>query len=170
MFAFSILMVATLCPHCEGEIEPDSDASGEFECPHCGRELAWNIPHGDSINADADSGRFAVMYAWFLNMARLVVTPLPLVWSLVLLPISLLFGLVSLLLSANLFIAGTDLGSWILVELTKFDFSDGVELFGAMIFVLVVGPVALVAYLIAVLLGLFGLGITVSAVVRLVRR
>ena len=88
----------------------------------------------------------------------------------VLLPISLLFGLVSLLLSANLFIAGTDLGSWILVELTKFDFSDGVELFGAMIFVLVVGPVALVAYLIAVLLGLFGLGITVSAVVRLVRR
>ena len=110
------------------------------------------------------------MYAWFLNMARLVVTPLPLVWSLVLLPISLLFGLVSLLLSANFFIAGSDLGSWILVELTKFDFSDGVELFGAMIFVLVVGPVALVAYLIAVLLGLFGFGITVSAVVRLIRR
>ena len=102
--------------------------------------------------------------------SRLVITPLPLVWSLVLLPISLLFGLVSILLSANFFIAGSDLGSWILVELTKFDFSDGVELFGAMIFVIVVSPFALLVYLIALLLGFFGLGIILSAVVRLIPR
>ena len=163
-------MEATKCPHCEGEIELDSDASGIFECPHCGRELAWNIPNGDSTNADAGSRKFALVYAWFLNIARLAVTPLPLVWSLVLLPISLLFGLVSILLSANFFIAGSDLGSWILVELTKFDFSDGVELFGAMIFVIAVSPFALLAYLIALLLGFFGLGIILSAVVRLIPR
>jgi hypothetical protein len=57
-----------------------------------------------------------------------------------------------------------------LVELTKFDFSDGLELFAATIFALVILPFAFLAYLIAALLGLFGLGIMVSAVVRLVRR
>ena len=57
-----------------------------------------------------------------------------------------------------------------LVELTKFDFSDGLELFGAAIFALVILPFAFLAFLIATLLGLFGLGMMVSAVVRLVRR
>ena len=36
-------MVEILCPHCEGEIELDDDASGEFECPLCGGEFEWNI-------------------------------------------------------------------------------------------------------------------------------
>lgn len=170
MFAFSVFMEATHCPHCEGEIEIDSHASGNFECPHCGRELAWTVPDDDSTYADAGSTKLASIYAWFVNMARLVVTPLPLVWSLVLLPISLLFGSVSVLLSANFFIAGSELGSWMLVELTKFDFSDGLELFAATIFAFFVFPFAFLAYLIAALLGLFGLGIMVSAVVRLVRR
>jgi hypothetical protein len=170
VFALRVFMEATLCPHCKGEIEIDSHASGKFECPHCGRELAWTVPDDDSTYGVAGSGKFASMYAWFLHMARLVVTPLPLVWSLVLLPISLLFGSVSVLLSANFFIAGSELGSWMLVELTKFDFSDGLELFAATIFALVILPFAFLAYLIAALLGLFGLGIMVSAVVRLVRR
>ena len=37
-------MVEILCPHCEGEIELDDDASGEFECPLCDGEFEWNIP------------------------------------------------------------------------------------------------------------------------------
>ena len=36
-------MVEILCPHCEGEIELDDDASGEFECPLCGGEFEWNL-------------------------------------------------------------------------------------------------------------------------------
>jgi hypothetical protein len=37
-------MVEILCPHCEGELELDDDASGEFECPLCNGEFEWNIP------------------------------------------------------------------------------------------------------------------------------
>ena len=37
-------MVEILCPHCEGEIELDDDASGEFECPLCDGEFEWNTP------------------------------------------------------------------------------------------------------------------------------
>jgi hypothetical protein len=37
-------MVEILCPHCEGEIELDDDASGEFVCPLCNGEFEWNIP------------------------------------------------------------------------------------------------------------------------------
>ena len=36
-------MVEILCPHCEGEIELDDDASGEFACPLCDGEFEWNI-------------------------------------------------------------------------------------------------------------------------------
>jgi hypothetical protein len=41
--ASTLLMVEILCPHCEGEIELDDDASGEFECPLCDGEFEWNI-------------------------------------------------------------------------------------------------------------------------------
>ena len=41
-------MVEILCPHCEGEIELDDDASGEFECPLCGGEFEWNMDGDDS--------------------------------------------------------------------------------------------------------------------------
>ena len=176
LLAFSIFMVEILCPHCEGEVELDSAASVArgcimyFSCPHCGRELEWNIPDEDSTIADPGSGKFASMYAWSLNKASLAVTPLPLIWSLVLLPISLLVGLVMILLSANFFIAGSGLGSWMLDELTKFDFSEGDELFYATLFVIVIIPIALLAFLVAILFGLFGLAIIVSAIVRLIRR
>ena len=169
-------MVEILCPHCEGEVELDSAASVArggimyFSCPHCGRELEWNIPDDDSTIADTGSGKFASMYAWLLNKASLAVTPVPLIWALVLLPISLLVGLVMILLSANFFIAGSGLGSWMLEELEKFDFSEETELFGAIIFVIVIIPIALLAFLIAILLGLFGLALIVSAIVRLIRR
>lgn len=36
-------MVEILCPHCEGEIELDDDASGEFACPLCEGEFEWNL-------------------------------------------------------------------------------------------------------------------------------
>ena len=39
----SRFMVEILCPHCDGEIELDDDASGEFECPLCQGEFEWNI-------------------------------------------------------------------------------------------------------------------------------
>ena len=168
VFAFGMFMEAILCPYCEGEIELESDASGKFECPHCGRELAWATPDDDSRNAVAKI--LETIRETSKTLASLAVTPLPLVWSLVLLPISMFFGLVSIILSANFFIFGSDIGSWMLEELTKFDFSDGVELFFATIFVVVVLPVASLVYLIATLLGLFGLGIMISAVVRLIRR
>ena len=169
-------MVEILCPHCEGEVELDSVASVAkggimyFSCPQCGRELEWNIPDDDSTIADPGSGKFASMYAWLLNKASLTVTPLPLMWALVLLPISLLVGLVSILLSANFFIAGSGLGSWMMEELTKFDFSEGDELFYGILFVTVIIPIALLAFLIAILFGLFGLAIIVSSIVRLIRR
>ena len=169
-------MVEILCRHCEGEVDLDSVASVArggimyFSCPHCGRELEWNISDDDSTIAGPSSGKFASMYARLLNKASFAVTPVPLIWALVLLPISLLVGLVMILLSANFFIAGSGLGSWMLEELEKFDFSEETELFGAIIFVIVIIPIALLAFLIAILLGLFGLAIIVSAIVRLIRR
>ncbi|RJU98340.1 MAG: hypothetical protein DWC04_04210 [Candidatus Poseidoniales archaeon] len=110
------------------------------------------------------------MYAWFLNKASLAVTPLPLMWGLVLLPVSLLVGLVMLILSANFLIAGSGLSSWMVEELTKFDFSEGLELFMAMIFAIVISPFALLAFLIALVFGFFGLAIMISAIVRLIPR
>ena len=148
----------------------DDDASGKFECPLCDGEFKWNIPNYDSTNADPGSGKFGSMYAWLLNKASLAVTPLPLMWSLVLLPISLFAGLVMILLSANFFIAGSGLGSWMLDELTKFDFSEDDESFFGILFVIVIIPIALLVFLIAILFGLFGLAIIVSAIVRLIRR
>lgn len=45
-------MVEILCPHCDGEIELDDDASGEFECPLCQGEFEWNItPSLEKSNA-----------------------------------------------------------------------------------------------------------------------
>ena len=169
-------MVEILCPHCEGEVELDSVASVAkggimyFSCPHCGRELEWNIPDDDSTIADPGSGKIAPPYAWLFSKMGMAAIPVPSIWALVLLPISLLVGLVSILLSANFFIAGSGLGSWMMEELTKFDFSEGDELFYGILFVTVIIPIALLAFLIAILFGLFGLAIIVSSIVRLIRR
>ena len=163
-------MVEILCPHCKGKVELDDNASGKFECPLCAGEFKWNIPDYDSTIADPGSGKFSSMYAWLLNKASLAVTPLPLMWALVLLPISLLVGLVSIILSANFFIAGSGLGSWMSEELTKFDFSEGDESFYAILFIIVIIPIGLLTFLIAILFGLFGLAIIVSSIVRLIRR
>ena len=165
-----MFMVANLCPHCEGEVEIDSIASDEFEGPHCGRVIEWNIPDGSSVITGPGSRKLSSMYAWFLNKASLAVTPLPLMWGLVLLPVSLLVGLVMLILSANFLIAGSGLSSWMVEELTKFDFSEGLELFMAMIFAIVISPFALLAFLIALVFGFFGLAIMISAIVRLIPR
>ena len=44
-------MVDILCPHCEGEIELEDDASGEFACPLCDGEFEWNVDEEDSSRA-----------------------------------------------------------------------------------------------------------------------
>ena len=170
LIAFSIFMVEILCPHCQGEIELDADASGKLECPHCGREFEWNIKDGDSTIANPGSGKVAPPYAWLFSKAGLVAIPVPLILAFVLLPFSLIAGLVMMFLSANFFIAGSSLGSWMSEELTKFDFSEGIELFGAIIFAVAIIPLALIVFLIAILFGLFGLAIIYSAIVSLKRR
>ena len=43
-------MVEILCPHCEGELELDDDASGEFECPLCNGEFEWNVEENEKSN------------------------------------------------------------------------------------------------------------------------
>ncbi len=163
-------MVAILCPHCEGEVKRDADASGEFECPHCGREYEWNIKDDDSTIADPGSGKIAPPYAWLFSKMGMPAIPVPSIWALVLLPISLLAGLVSIILSANFFIAGSRMGSWILEELSKFDFSDGLELFFGIMFGFVILLITLLILLVAILFGLFGLAIIFSAIVSLIRR
>ena len=40
-------MVEILCPHCEGEIELDDDAKGEFACPLCDGEFEWGMDDED---------------------------------------------------------------------------------------------------------------------------
>ena len=43
-------MVEILCPHCEGELELDDDASGEFECPLCDGKFEWNVEVEESFD------------------------------------------------------------------------------------------------------------------------
>jgi hypothetical protein len=42
-------MVEILCPHCEGDIEVNDDASGVFECPLCNGEFEWNVEEDESL-------------------------------------------------------------------------------------------------------------------------
>ena len=48
--AATVFMVEILCPHCEGEIELDDDASGEFACPLCDGEFEWNVEEDKSFD------------------------------------------------------------------------------------------------------------------------
>ncbi|MAH08511.1 MAG: hypothetical protein CL961_02445 [Euryarchaeota archaeon] len=48
--AATVFMVEILCPHCEGEIELDDDASGEFACPLCDGEFEWNVEGDESFD------------------------------------------------------------------------------------------------------------------------
>jgi hypothetical protein len=73
-------------------------------------------------------------------------------------------------LSANFFIAGSGMSSWLLEELEKFDFSDGIEMFWGIMFIIVILPINLLVFLIAVLVGLIGLAIIYSAIISLKRR
>jgi len=43
-------MVEILCPHCEGEIELDDDAKGEFACPLCDGEFEWGMDDDEDLN------------------------------------------------------------------------------------------------------------------------
>ena len=43
-------MVEILCPHCEGEIELNDDAKGEFACPLCDGEFEWGMDDDEDLN------------------------------------------------------------------------------------------------------------------------
>ena len=61
-------MVEILCPHCEGEIELDDDASGEFECPLCDGEFEWNMD-GDDSYQDSNYPNDAIITTDFREMS-----------------------------------------------------------------------------------------------------
>ena len=61
-------MVEILCPHCEGEIELDDDASGEFECPLCDGEFEWNMDDDDSYE-DSNYPSDAIITTDFREMS-----------------------------------------------------------------------------------------------------
>ncbi len=50
-----ITMVEILCPHCEGEIELDDDAKGEFACPLCDGEFEWGVEEDELDFLEATS-------------------------------------------------------------------------------------------------------------------
>ena len=41
-------MVEIQCPHCEGDIELEDEASGLFDCPHCDNEFSF----GDDMSTE----------------------------------------------------------------------------------------------------------------------
>ena len=57
-------MVEILCPHCEGEIELDDDASGDFECPLCEGVFEWNVP---DVSKKAKSSTSGVNFSQMVN-------------------------------------------------------------------------------------------------------
>ncbi len=70
-------MVEILCPHCDGEIELDDDASGEFACPYCEGEFEWNVEpkpkrskRGRSSSASKQDSRGPSFSASGLKVAR----------------------------------------------------------------------------------------------------
>ena len=50
-------MVEILCPHCDGDIELDDDASGEFLCPLCDGEFEWNMDGDESYESRGHSSK-----------------------------------------------------------------------------------------------------------------
>ena len=105
-------MVEILCPHCEGEIELDDDASGEFECPLCGGEFEWNI----SPEVKPSSGRTQAME----------IVSHPIQWFGLAFSVIMLIILI-LSLSATYYTAGDENGYLdVNFKLSKFEFdSDG---------------------------------------------
>ena len=45
-------MADIICPHCDGELEMDDGASGDFECPLCDGEFEWDSPEKNNSNHD----------------------------------------------------------------------------------------------------------------------
>lgn len=104
-------MVEILCPHCEGEIELDDDASGEFECPLCGGEFEWNIP---AIPKQ-------LKFAKSISVSQLVSHPIQ--WAGLVLSIVMLVILVTSL-SASYYAASGD-GEELKFKLTSFEETSG---------------------------------------------
>ncbi len=108
-------MVEILCPHCEGEIELDDDASGEFECPLCGGEFEWNVTPAVKTSSSRNQAMGIVSHPiqWF-GLAFSVIMLIILIIS----------------LSATYYTAGDDEGFLdINFKLSGFEFdSDGVTM------------------------------------------
>ena len=132
-------MVAILCPHCEHEISIDDDASGDFECPYCGGEFEWNLPQQDITRETQLPNSLPKILAKIAGKASLGVI--------------ILSGVVMIIVG----IAGSTLSFSYIMD---FD-GQGSEAAGAGVLVLL--GIALIACLIFVSLGLFGLALIITA-------
>jgi hypothetical protein len=76
-------MVEILCPHCEGEIELDDDASGEFECPLCNGEFEWNVePTNEQLSISYQKGSIVNHPIQFFGLGFSVIMLVVLIMSL----------------------------------------------------------------------------------------
>ena len=139
-------MVDILCPHCEQEIAIDDDASGDFECPYCGGEFEWNLPQLDLTRETLPSKSLPKILAKIAGKASLGVI--------------ILSGVVMIIVG----IAGSALSFSYIMD---FD-GQGSGLAGAGVIVVLV--IALIACLLFVSLGLFGLALIITASIMLTSR
>ena len=139
-------MVDILCPHCEQEIAIDDDAYGEFECPHCDGEFEWNLPQQDLTLETLPAKSLPKILAKIVGKTSLVVI--------------ILAGVVMIIVG----ITGSTLSFSYIMD---FD-GQGSGLAGAG--VVVVLGIALIACLLFVSLGLFGLALIITASTMLTSR
>ncbi|MEC7096984.1 MAG: hypothetical protein VXW70_02175 [Candidatus Thermoplasmatota archaeon] len=133
------IMVDILCPHCEQEIAMDDDAYGDFECPYCGGEFEWNLPQQDltrEILPPKSLPKILVKIAGKTSLGVIIIS-----------------GVVMIIVG----IAGSTLSFSYIMD---FD-GQGSGLAGAG--VIVVLGIALIACLLFVSLGLFGLALIITA-------
>ena len=140
------IMVDILCPHCEQEIAIDDDAYGDFECPYCGGEFEWNLPQQDLTRETLPPKSLPKILAKIAGKASLGVI--------------ILSGVVMIIVG----IAGSALSFSYVMD---FD-GQGSEAAGAGVLVLL--GIALIACLLFVSLGLFGLALIITASTMLTSR
>ena len=136
-------MVDLLCPHCEESLTLEDNVSGEFECPHCGGLFEWGIPNEYSPNDETNLRTFAGLFVWLLGKTSLGA--------------ALVIGVVMMVLSVSVF----GLSSTIWDSST----SGTSEAAGAG--VVVIMGIAAIGFLVSVVLGIYGLAITIFTIKKL---
>ena len=145
-------MVDILCPHCEEEIALDDDASGEFVCPYCGGEFEWNVEPEVGLEPN-----------WFqeYNGSKDPSSMVRKIISRGIFGSFFLAGIVMIIVSK----AGLGISSSIWSSLTESPPSDAAGA-GA---VIVLGIVA-IGFLLSISIGLFGLGIVLAGLTRMMSK